>query len=66
MTSSDVGEPFPLIYSAFAPTLQPAKFVGASAMGVYRGTVLSHDLRLGYGNRQLGISTLIPDLDYFI
>ena len=35
-------------------------------MGVYRGTVLSHDLRLGYGNRQLGTSTLIPDLDYFI
>ena len=35
-------------------------------MGVYRGTVVSHDLRLGYGNRQLGISTLIPDLDCFI
>jgi hypothetical protein len=31
-------------------------------MGVYRGTVLSHDLRLGYGNRQLGISTTIPIL----
>ena len=35
-------------------------------MGVYRGTVLSHDLRLGFGNRQLGISTLTPDLDCFI
>ena len=35
-------------------------------MGVYWGTVLSHDLRLGYVNRQLGISTLIPDLDCFI
>ena len=35
-------------------------------MGVYRGSVLSHDLRLGYDNRQLGTSTLIPDLDYFI
>jgi hypothetical protein len=24
------------------------------------------DLKLGYGNRQLGTSTLIPDLDGFI
>ena len=35
-------------------------------MGVYWGTVLSHDLRVGFGNRQLGISTMIPDLDCFI
>ena len=38
----------------------------ASAMGVYWGTVLGHDLRLGYGNRQLATSTLIPELDGFI
>ena len=39
---------------------------GASAMGVYWGIVYKPDLRLGYGNRQLGTSTLIPDLDCFI
>ena len=39
---------------------------GASATPLYRGTVLSHDLRLGFNNRQLGRSTLIPDLDGFI
>ena len=39
---------------------------GASAMRVHRGTVLSHDMRLGFGNLQLGISTMIPDLDCFI
>ena len=31
-------------------------------MGVYRGTVYKPDLRLGFGNRQLGISTTIPIL----
>jgi len=35
-------------------------------MGIYWGTVLSHALGLDIGNRQLGISTLIPDLDGFI
>ena len=35
-------------------------------MGVYRVIVLSHDLRLGYGNRQLGISAKILGLDCFI
>ena len=39
---------------------------GASAMRVHRGTVLSHDMRSGFGNLQLGISTMIPDLDCFI
>jgi hypothetical protein len=35
-------------------------------MGVYPGIVYKPDLRLEFGNRQLGISTLIPDLDGFI
>ena len=35
-------------------------------MGVYWGMVLSHDLRVGFGNRQLGISAMIPNLDCFI
>ena len=38
----------------------------ASAMGVYWGIVYKPDLSLGYGNRQLGTSTLIPELDGFI
>jgi len=32
-------------------------------MGVYRGTVVSHDLRLEFSNRQLDISTTILGLD---
>ena len=39
---------------------------GASAMGVYPGIVYKPDLRLGFGNRQLGISATTPDLDCFI
>ena len=39
---------------------------GRVPQGVYWGTVLSHDLRLGYGNRQLGTSATAPDLDCFI
>ena len=31
-------------------------------MGVYLGTVLTHDLRVGYGNRQLGTSPILPVL----
>ena len=38
----------------------------ASATPPPRDTVHEPDLRLGFGNRQLGISTLIPDLDGFI
>ena len=39
---------------------------GASATPLYPGIVYMPDLKLGYGNRQLGTSTLIPDLDGFI
>ena len=35
-------------------------------MGVYPGIVYKPDLRLGFGNRQLGISATTPDLDCFI
>ena len=33
---------------------------------LYPGIVYKPDLRLGFGNRQLGTSTLIPDPDCFI
>ena len=39
---------------------------GASATPLYPGIVYKPDLRLGFGNRQLGISATTPDLDCFI
>ena len=50
------------IWSTVWSTIRPP----ASATPLYPGIVYKPYLRLGFGNCQLGISTLIPDLDCFI
>ena len=40
--------------------------LGASASPLYPGIVYKPDPRLGFDNRQLGISATTPDLDCFI
>ena len=51
-----------VFWSTVWSTIRPP----ASATPLYPGVVYKPDLRLGYGNRQLGTSTLIPELDGFI
>ena len=51
-----------VFWSTVWSTIRPP----ASATPLYPGIVYKPDLRLGYGNRQLGTSTLIPELDGFI